>query len=170
MVDGSTRVAQLLTELLRERGLRVQGGRYAADAALHTAPEPDLVVFAEGLPPGPSTARLWRARGIRHLAVVVEPAGAMVGPLVSAGGQPCLECLHLRGALLRPGPRVAGDATLAALTAALAAAVVQAALRGDAPSGVSLEVAWPWPRVIQRVWPAQPGCSCARTAAVVVGS
>lgn len=169
VVDGTSRVARVLADLLRARGLTVHAGPYAADAALGGIRPPTLVVLAGDQPPGPTTARLWRARGIPHLAVVMDAGGGMVGPLVGVGGRPCLECLQLRGALVGASVRGAEEPALTSLTAALAAAVVLAALEGRAPSGVSLEVSWPWPRVIQRVWPAHPACSCRRVAAAVGG-
>lgn len=166
----------MVTGLLRAGGRRVRGGIYAAEAAMLERRAPGLLVLAGDRPIIGRSAREWRDHGVRHLPLVVERFGATIGPLIEPGGQPCLECverfigstprtaadaaaLELRG----PATRLGDDSPLASLTAALAAIVVTAAVEQRAPAGVSLEVSWPWPRVVQRVWSTQPDCSCAGT-------
>ncbi|MEO7071156.1 MAG: hypothetical protein ABI131_11775 [Nostocoides sp.] len=188
LVDGAGPPARLLADHLSAIGVgQVTTGPYAVDAAETIAPRshrPDLVVVVAADPVAPARVRPLRARGIRHLVVSVAESVAVVGPLVAPGLGACLECLEaqrtdrdpgwpvpLQSPTIGPPEPVTCDPALAVLVAALAAALAVADLRGQCPTGVTLEVGLPWPRVVQRQWAPHPRCSCgvARAAAEAHG-
>ena len=174
LVEGSGPVARSVAGQLADAGVcAVRAGPYAVDAAEVAGARPDLVVVVTPAPAAPSRAQPLRARGIRHLVVSVAEAAATVGPLVRPGRTPCLECLERQRTDRDPGwptsvdlpavrspEPVSCEPALVPLVAALAAAVAVAALRDQCPGGVTLDVALPWPRVVQRQWTAHPGCGC----------
>lgn len=174
LVDGRGPVARGLAGQLAGTGAgRVRAGPYAADAADADGARPDLVLLVGQAPVAPSRAQPLRARGIRHLVVALAETTASVGPLVTPGVSPCVECLERSRAdrdpawpaahsapFVGPPEAVTCDPVLAALVTGIAAAMAVAALDGQCPGGVTLEVGLPWPRVVQRQWPAHPGCGC----------
>ncbi|BAL92550.1 hypothetical protein AMIS_73300 [Actinoplanes missouriensis 431] len=108
-----------------------------------------------------------------HLAVTVRDGAAVIGPLVPAGGSPCLRCVDLHrqdrdagwpGTLATTGPDTepCTVATLLAATA-YATAEVLAHLDGHVPEtlGASVEITTPG-RFRRRTWPPHPGCDCQR--------
>lgn len=112
------------------------------------------------------------ARGLAHLAVGVRDGVAIVGPLVPAGGGPCLRCIDFHRTDRDPAwPRLAAQlirtpAPCAAATlhtaAGFAAAEVLAHLDGGRPTtiGTTVEIngVAPWRR---RMWTTHPKCGCA---------
>ncbi|MEU4687553.1 hypothetical protein [Actinoplanes sp. NPDC023714] len=115
-----------------------------------------------------------------HLAVVVRDGAVVVGPLVPAGGAPCLRCVELHrqdrdagwpGGLgaAAPGAEPCTVATLMAATA-YATAEVLAHLDGRRPEtlGAAVEISAPG-RFRRRTWPPHPGCACRRRAATFTG-
>jgi hypothetical protein len=110
-----------------------------------------------------------------HLLLGMRDGIPVVGPLVRAGGTPCLNCLDLHRRDRDPGwPELA--AQLAAETApepctapTLIAAVAYAAgealtfLDGGRPEaeGGAVEITSPG-RTRRRVWPPHPACGCGR--------
>ena len=109
-----------------------------------------------------------------HLALSVREGAAVVGPLVPAGGRPCLNCLDLpRGErdagwpavaaqLGAPGPEPCSVATALAATG-YAVAEALTFLDGGAPqtlgSAVQIGAAGHFRR---RTWSPHPDCGCAR--------
>ena len=174
LVDGRGAVARGLAGQLADIGVGwVRAGPYAVDAADASGARPDLVLLVGQDPIAPCRARPLRARGIRHLVVSLAETTATIGPLVTPGLSPCVECLDrsradrdpawpatLATPTVGPPETVACDPALAALVTGIAAAVAVAALDGQCPGGVTLEVGLPWPRVVQRQWPVHPGCGC----------
>lgn len=197
LVDGRGSLAVAVADLLRRAGVRrVSCGREAADEWLGspaasgrpglglqpgrrtTRRAPDLVVIAGRGALDAARARPWRAHGIPHLAVLLEEAQAVVGPLVPPAGRPCLACLDLARTDLDPGwpallgqlvpaavgapPETNGETALVAVAAGMASMVALAAIDGQpVPAGRSLEVGLPWPRIRQRQWEPHPACDCA---------
>ena len=189
LVVGRGDLPRSLADLLRRAGVgSVWQGPEAADDWEHApghaaaaggrlgARPVALVVVAGNAAVDPATATPWRARGIPVLPVVLHGLEAVVGPVVGPSG-PCLRCLDLARADLDPawpavlgqlvptrvgtGPEVAGETTLVAMAAAVAALVALAVVDGRAvPTGRSLEFSLPWPAVRQRQWEAHPRCSC----------
>ncbi len=174
LVDGAGPVARALAAQLSDIGVgAIRSGPYAVDAADATGARPDLVLVVGPAPVAPGRVQPLRARGIRHLVVAIAEASAVLGPLVTPGRSPCLECLDrqradrdagwpaaLEGLAVGAPEAVACEPTLAALATGLAVAVTVAALQGQCPGGVTLEVGLPWPRVVQRQWSAHPACGC----------
>jgi bacteriocin biosynthesis cyclodehydratase domain-containing protein len=132
-----------------------------------------LVVQLDPDQPVSLLAAAHAARRQPHLAVTIREGAAMIGPLVSAAGAPCLHCLELhrrdRDAHW-PGPPVrhagAEPATVTTLLAATAyaAAEVLTFLDGGHPetTGASVEISSPG-RVRRRTWPPHPACPCGAT-------
>ncbi len=180
VVDGTGRLTRDLADDLRTAGVgQVRAGLFALDAELRLGHHsPDLVVLVgPGSLRSGTTAPLM-ARGIPHLPVTLDELDGVVGPLVLPGRSPCLTCVSLAR---RPDPvtrAASGDHTayppvvvglptaaradpgLHALTRATAVMTVCAALDDQCPPGVSLELALPWPRTVQRVWRRHPACDC----------
>jgi hypothetical protein len=188
LVAGTGRLARAMVTHLSDIGVgRVMSGSYAVDAGDVRGARPrrpDLVVVLAADPVAPASVLPLRARGIRHLVVSVAESAAVVGPLVAPGLSACLECLEAHRADRDPGcpvpygappigppEPVACEATLGVLVAALASAVAVADLHRQCPTGVTLEVGLPWPRVVQRQWSAHPRCGCgaAGTDADTIG-
>ncbi|WP_328462132.1 hypothetical protein OHA21_34425 [Actinoplanes sp. NBC_00393] len=109
-----------------------------------------------------------------HLAVAIRDGAAVIGPLVPAGGTPCLNCLDLHrrerdagwpGALTPPAPDAAEPCAVATLLAATAYATAEALayLDGRTPEtlGAAVEITAPG-RFRRRTWPPHPGCACQR--------
>ncbi|MEU4559727.1 hypothetical protein AB0F72_15195 [Actinoplanes sp. NPDC023936] len=120
------------------------------------------------------------ARRQPHLAVAIRDGAAVIGPLVPAGGSPCLRCVDLHrqdrdagwpGTLATTGPDTepCTVATLLAATA-YATAEVLAHLDGRAPEtlGASVEITTPG-RFRRRTWPPHPGCDCQPRARSFTG-
>jgi hypothetical protein len=104
-----------------------------------------------------------------HLAVTIREGAAVIGPLIPAGGAPCLNCLDLhrreRDAAW-PGPpgRSGAVAEPCAVTTVLAATAFAAAevlsfLDGGTPQtvGATAEISAPG-RVRRRTWRPHPDC------------
>ena len=185
IVAGRGDLPAAVTTALRRAGIgRVSQGRGPADDWEHAAssgrrdvPAPSVVVLPAAGALDPAAAHPWRRRGIPVLPVLMHDVEAVVGPLVVAGG-PCLRCLDLTrsdldpawpallGQLTRPavgaGREIGGETTLVGVAAGMAAMVVLGVVDGQPlPTGRSLEVGLPWPRVRQRRWGIHPRCSCA---------
>jgi len=144
--------------------------------AAATAREPDLVVLVTHRAADVARATRLVGNGTDHLAVVLEEAGAVVGPLVVPGRGPCLRCvdLHRRdddsrwptmAVQLRQryeGAAAPEETVTATVAAALAAGQALAHLDGlpATTTAATLEVRLPAavPRV--RQWHPHPRCGC----------
>ncbi|MGB7424695.1 MAG: hypothetical protein WA903_07310 [Ornithinimicrobium sp.] len=121
--------------------------------------------------------RSWWARSpLVHLPVVVGDRRAVLGPVITRGTPgPCLLCLDLTrrdrdtawplivaqiaDSTGNGTGQVNTDPILTAAVAASTAMVVRAHLDGlGVPSGVTWEVALPWPDVRTRRWPRHVAC------------
>jgi hypothetical protein len=162
VVDGAGPLTLSLARLLRLCGVaRVDAGPWAADvcdAELRRTGSgpPDLVVLVGEL--DPRAAEPWRRRGVPHLPVTADAARVVVGPWLTADpDEPCLACMRLsRGD--DAGARTPDDA-LVAMGAGMAAMVALAGLAAaGGPTGVSVEVLSPWPRVEHRRWSRHLDC------------
>ena len=131
----------------------------------------DLIIQLDHDEPVALVAAAHDRRRQPHLVVTIREGAAMVGPLVPAGGGPCLRCVELyrrdRDAKW-PGPvRPAGlePCPVTTLLAATAQAVAEALtfLDGGTPEtlGAAVEIAAPG-RVRRRTWPPHPCCDCTR--------
>lgn len=60
---------------------------------LTAAEKPDLVLLIAHFVIPPRRARAWLTRGIPHLPVVFSDSAVRIGPLVRAGGDPCVFCI-----------------------------------------------------------------------------
>lgn len=109
-----------------------------------------------------------------HLAVAIRDGAAVIGPLVPAGGTPCLNCLDLHrqerdagwpGALTVSNPGAAEPCAVSTLLAATAYATAEvlAFLDGRTPEtlGAAVEITAPG-RFRRRTWPPHPDCDCRR--------
>jgi bacteriocin biosynthesis cyclodehydratase domain-containing protein len=180
-VAGAGPLPYEVTALLRAAGAQaVLLGSYAGGPGGVPGGDalwPSLAVLVGALPLQPGTASAWQAAGVRHLPVAMGTTTALVGPVVHPGGTACLQCMEMTRCDLDPawpsllaqtapraiGPVAAIDAetSLLALTAAVTAMAALAALDGeDGRTGLSLEVALPWPEVTQRRWVPHPRCDC----------
>lgn len=148
----------------------VRTGAEAGDAT------PDVVVLVSHRAPDVARATRLVGAGTAHLAVVLEEAGAVVGPLVVPGAGACLRCvdLHRRDADSRwptmavqlrqryDGAAVPEETVSATTAAALAAGQVLAHVDGvpTTTSSATLEVRLPAgvPRI--RRWHPHPRCGC----------
>jgi hypothetical protein len=186
LVTGTGRLATELAQTLTAAGVGAVGLAPQAPAAAQGAAgdvPPDLVVLVRAAAADSLAADGLLAADVAHLAVVVREAGVVVGPLVLAGGGPCLRCLDLHRTdrdpgwprLLaqlpgRAGPADAGETASARLGAGLAALQVLAHLDGrarPAAVGATLEIDLPDGLVARRPWPVHPACGCG--AARVLG-
>ncbi|GAA0541308.1 ThiF family adenylyltransferase [Paractinoplanes ferrugineus] len=132
----------------------------------------DLVVQFDHDQPVNLLAAAMAARRQAHLTVTIREGAVVIGPLVPASGQPCLNCLDLHRKdrdSTWPGPPATASVpepcavtTLLAATA-FAAGEVLAFLDGGRPptAGATIELTSPG-RVRRRTWPAHPSCPCAR--------
>lgn len=146
------------------------------DSELDVAQPPEMTVVVVRDAISPRDRSWWARSPLAHLPVVVADRRAVVGPVISRSRPgPCLLCLDLaRRDRDTAWPMIAaqiadstGDGigqvnTNALLTAAVAAStamVVGAHLDGlIVPSGVTWEVALPWPDVRTRQWPRHAAC------------
>ena len=109
-----------------------------------------------------------------HLAAVIRDGAAVIGPLVPAGGTPCLHCvdLHRRerdagwpGSPAPAGPDTSEPCAVTTLLAAtaFAAAETLAYLDGRVPEtlGAAVEITAPG-RFRRRTWVPHPACACRR--------
>lgn len=130
-----------------------------------------LVVQLDPDQPASLLAAAHAARRQPHLAVTIREGAAMIGPLVSAAGAPCLQCLELHrrerdSDWPGPPPRHAGAEPCAVTTllaaTAFATAEVLTFLDGGKPEteGATVEITTPG-RVRRRTWPPHPTCPCA---------
>jgi hypothetical protein len=179
LVTGAGRLATELAQTLTAAGVGTVELAPRAPATAQGAAgnvPPDLVVLVRAAAADSLAADGLLAAGVAHLAVVVREAGVVVGPLVLAGGGPCLRCLDLHRTdrdpgwprLLaqlpgRAGPADAGETASARLGAGLAALQVLAHLDGrarPAAVGATLEIDLPDGLVARRPWPVHPACGC----------
>jgi hypothetical protein len=170
------------------RGADIGRPRRAAitDAVLRAAPgiranavrrpAATLVVQLDHDEPPGLLAAVHGGRRQPHLAVTIRDGVPVIGPLVPAGGRPCLHCVELHrrerdagwpGPAPRPRAGEAepcGVATVLAATA-LATAEALAHLDGGRPQtlGSAIEIAGPG-RLRRRSWPPHPACPCHRQA------
>ena len=162
VVDGPGSLVLAVARLLRAEGVRwVEAGAWAADTAdaelRRTAGgAPDLVILVRTGVVDPRVGEPWRRRHIPHLPVTTWGHRIMVGPwLTGDPAQPCLACLAIGAA---PDPGHPSEA-LVTTGAGMAAMVAVAGLAGSAlPTGVSVEVHAPWPRVDHRRWRRDLDC------------
>ncbi len=129
-----------------------------------------LVVQLEPERPINLVAAAFAARRQPHLTVAVREGVAVIGPLVSATGRPCLNCLHLhrreRDAAWpspsRPDAAEPGAVTTLLAATALAAAEVLSFLDEGVTKtlGASIEISHSG-QVRRRTWQAHPHCPCA---------
>ncbi|MEU4238039.1 hypothetical protein [Actinoplanes sp. NPDC026619] len=133
-----------------------------------------LVVQFDHDQPVSLLAAAMAARHQPHLAVTIREGAAVIGPLVPAGGKPCLNCLDLhrkdRDATW-PGPPAAAAlvpepcvVTTVLAATAFATAEVLAFLDEGSPQtvGATVELTAPG-RLRRRTWPPHPACPCARS-------
>ncbi|MEV6298297.1 hypothetical protein AB0M02_02705 [Actinoplanes sp. NPDC051861] len=162
-----------------------------ADAILRTAPATDvrgvrriaasLVVQLAHDEPTALIAAGHAARRQPHLVVAIRDGVAVIGPLVPAGGVPCLNCvdLHRRerdsgwpGALTPPSPDATEPCAVATLLAATAFAAGEALayLDGRTPEtlGAAVEISAPG-RFRRRTWPPHAYCDCHRRRRTFTG-
>ncbi|MEI2779146.1 MAG: hypothetical protein V9G19_24930 [Tetrasphaera sp.] len=176
-VHGRGQIAASIAATLLQAGV----GRIERDApsgdSMRYRRRPDLVVLTAAEPVPEEAGSTWVKRGIPHLPVALTAGGVSVGPLVLPGIGPCLGCMErvrtdldpswrwLRAQLAAPPDPASvlavGECALTTIGAGLAARVVVSHLDGtDTPVGVALEVAAPWPEMVQRRWPRHPDCGC----------
>jgi hypothetical protein len=178
LVCGSGPIAVLITDLLTRSGLAIRSSPVPAVQQLagqHRMDPPDLIVLVGHQSPA-ETAELSRVK-LPHLAVYVDEAIGVVGPLVQPGATACLRCIDLAKTERDPAwplilAQLAGrsiqppacDAVLATMVAAQAAAQALAfadqAPLAQATANGTLELvcpSWQWRR---RSWPPHPACSC----------
>jgi hypothetical protein len=134
-----------------------------------------LVVQVGTNRPAELVAAGYAQRRQAHLLLGLRDGVPVVGPLVRAGGTPCLNCLDLHRRDRDPGwpelaAQLAGDrAPQPCATATLIAAVGYALgeiltfLDGGRPEteGGSVEIGHPG-RARRRLWPPHPACDCVR--------
>jgi hypothetical protein len=159
---------EAIIEAMRRAAPEVHHGVRRTSATL-------LVQFDHDQPVSLLAAAL-HARRQPHLAVTIREGVAVIGPLVAASGDPCLNCLALhrrdRDAEWPDPPGRAGrSATVpepctvtTVLTAtAFVAAEVLAFLDGGSPqtTGATVEITGPG-RVRRRTWTPHPACTCGR--------
>jgi hypothetical protein len=110
------------------------------------------------------------ARRQPHLSVTIREGAAVIGPLVPAGGRPCLSCLDLHRRerdTTWPGTVSAGEEPCAVTTllaaTAFATGEALAFLDGGVPqtAGATAEITTPG-RVRRRSWRPHADCTCAR--------
>lgn len=135
----------------------------------------DLVVQIGTDRPAGLAAAGYAQRRQAHLLLALRDGTAVLGPLVRAGGSPCLNCLDLHRRDRDPGwPDISAQLTdaptLEPCTAAtlitsvgLAVGEVLAFLDGGTPEteGAALEVSASR-RIRRRAWPPHPACGCVR--------
>ncbi|MBB2946152.1 hypothetical protein FB565_005910 [Actinoplanes lutulentus] len=164
---GSPRRSAVAAAILRTvPGTDVHGTR---------RPVADLVVQLAHDEPAALVAAAHAGRRQPHLVVAIRDGAAVIGPLVPAGGRPCLRCVDLhrqdRDAGWPGAPPSAGadtePCTVATLLAAVAYATAEvlAHLDGEVPEtlGAAVEITAPG-RFRRRTWPPHPGCDCQRRA------
>ncbi len=181
VVDGVGELSDDIAALLRRSGIgRLSHGRplvdlVVSDPARH---DPALVVIVSATALDPQRGDLWLEHDVPHLPVVSSGRRATVGPLVHDRRGPCLWCLDLHrtdhdeawptlmAQLCGAGPVVAAppappepEPSLSQLVAGSVGLFATHLLRGDPPpSGVSVEVSAPWPRMDHRRWTTHPRC------------
>ncbi|WP_199424620.1 ThiF family adenylyltransferase [Actinotalea solisilvae] len=142
----------------------------------------DLTVLVEHHAADPVRYTALQDQGAVHLSVVLREASVLVGPLVRPGVTACLGCLDLErsrldacwptlAAQLTRTPPVVEETTLAATSAALAAAQALAHLDGRpvATHDAALVVALP-DAVPRRVaWDPQDACGCRAPVVTTAG-
>ena len=149
----------------------------AAHDQSHTGADRRLAVIVGAGSPDTALSDALREAGFSHLPVVGAGDRVTVGPLVASTRSPvvCVRCVELHRADLDPfWPTVVDQSTSspAAAAAAFSAGVTPLAiavtvmvslshLEGiSLPSGVTLDLSAPWPRIDYRQWPAHPSCRC----------
>ncbi len=182
VVDGASALSDEIALLLGRSGVRrISHGRPAVDLVLAdpTRDRPDLVLIVGADALDPRSGDVWRHHRVTHVPIVPLGPVTSIGPVVD--GQPhgpCLWCVDLHRAdrddgwrevvtqVARPSrllpPVGKADAIETGLVPFVAGGVVLLALgllAGQCPpSGVSLEVRAPWPRVDHRCWARHPRC------------
>ena len=183
VVDGAGPLSNEIALLLGRSGIRrVSQGRPAVDVVLADPLEdrPDLALIVGASALDPRSGDVWRHHRVTHVPVVPLGPATSIGPVVPGDRRgPCLWCVDLHRAdrddgwpevvtqvarqSMRLVPPVAEpDSIEAGLVPFVAGGVVLLALgllAGECPpSGVSLEVRAPWPRVDHRCWTRHPRC------------
>ena len=178
LIEGAHPAGGPLQEMLHRAGI-AQAPRLPAHGPIpRYRHAPDLVVLLTSGPAVAADGGRWRARGIPHLPVAFSRASGMtVGPLVGPSGAPCLRCVDLARLEKDPsfsslaaqsrvegcGPPERADEPSTTMAVALTARIVLNQLNGQPlPSGLTFEVAAPWPGVRQYRWTRHPNCpSCS---------
>ncbi|MEO7752857.1 MAG: hypothetical protein ABIS35_05535 [Terracoccus sp.] len=181
VVDGVGELSGDIAALLRRSGIgRVSHGRPLVDLVVSdpVRHDPALVVIVSATALDPQRGDLWLEHDVPHLPVVSSGRRATVGPLVHDRGGPCLWCLDLHRTdhddawpalmaqlcgsdpMLAPAPAPPeSEPSLSQLVAGSVGLFATHLLRGDRPpSGVSVEVSTPWPRMDHRRWRTHPRC------------
>jgi bacteriocin biosynthesis cyclodehydratase domain-containing protein len=158
----------------------------AGEAVLRAAPHTNLrplrdgtatfVVQAGAQRPAELTALAYARRGLPHLSVELRDGLAVVGPLVTPAGSPCLNCLDLHRRDRDPswpalaaqlstsqGPAQPCATTTALIAVGYAAHEVLTFIDGGEPQtvGTTIEIAGPG-RERRRTWTTHPRCGCGR--------
>jgi bacteriocin biosynthesis cyclodehydratase domain-containing protein len=135
-----------------------------------------FVVQAGTHRPAELTALAFARRGLPHLSVELRDGLAVVGPLVTPAGSPCLNCLDLHRRDRDPawpalaaqlstshGPVQPCAATTALIAVGYAAHEVLTFIDGDEPQtiGTTIEISGPG-RERRRSWSTHPRCGCGR--------
>jgi hypothetical protein len=168
LVSGRGPLASRVSAGLTQLGLNPGQGRFDP-----TDPGVDLVILADRFAePDRALTDQLTAAGSSFLIVRIEPARAIVGPLLVAGVTACLRCDDLAHCQLdRHWPRELAQLCLqptvpdpALLAWAAATAVLQ--VRSWMETGIAevlgrcLELGLTDFRLRQRSWPPQPACQC----------
>lgn len=177
VVDGRGNLVEAIGGGLRNAQVgTVRTGWYAAaseDLDGHS-PDPSLVVTVGTRLPQ-SRAEDWRSRGIAVLPVVARTGSVDIGPLMVAGGGPCVHCVILTEGRPLPTARPTADhvadgqgdlATVEPSLAGIAAGAIVMLTLGvvDAyppPLGIRWHTALPLPSLATSRWTIHPGCSWA---------
>ena len=159
VVTGVGPTAEALTRLLATRGITVRIARTVGEAQHEPC---GLAVAVGQFVLDPQLHGLWLRRDVPHLSVIVDEAGATVGPLVEPGRSACLYCVQLHTTDADPawpamasqlwGRTAAADTALVASEAAaiatrlvlgwfgLGAAAASGQIRLDAATGETTRV------------------------------
>lgn len=183
LIDGDGPLVEDIATLIRRSGVEeITHGRHRVDRVIADplAHHVDLVIIVSPVAVDPRRGDLWLRHRVPHLPVVPAGTATTVGPLVGAGGAPCLWCLDLHrtdrdqawptlmaqvcadaGAVVPGSGRADGELepALAQLVAGSVALFTTRLLAGEhPPAGVCVEVSLPWPRMDHRRWTTHPLC------------
>jgi len=188
---GAVGLAELSGGPLRTTDVGRPRGDAVTDAIIRAAPQtqthpvrriaPSLIIQLGYDQPVALLAASHARRRQPHLAAAIREGTAIVGPLVTRAGAPCLNCVDLHRRDRDPGwpelsaqvgggaPEPCAVATVLAATAFVTAEAL-AFLDGGVPEtlGAAVEITAPG-RFRRRTWPAHPGCDCGRRSPELSG-